>query len=63
MYEAVLSAQGVAISLIKDGINGKEVHEAVLKHFKDLWYESGEIKGRMQGFFHGTGHGVGLDVH
>jgi len=63
MYEAVLSAQGVAISLIRDGINGKEVHEAVLKHFKNLGYESGEIKGRMQGFFHGTGHGVGLDVH
>ena len=63
MYEAVLSAQGVAISLIRDGINGKEVHEAILKHFKSLGYESGEIKGRMQGFFHGTGHGVGLDVH
>lgn len=63
MYEAVLSAQGVAISLIRDGTNGKEVHEAILKHFKNLGYESGEIKGRMQGFFHGTGHGVGLDVH
>ncbi len=63
MYEAVVSAQGVAISLMRDGVNGKEVHEAVLKHFKDLGYESGEIKGRMQGFFHGTGHGVGLDVH
>ena len=63
MYEAVLSAQGVAISLIRDGTNGKEVHEAILKHFKSLGYESGEIKGRMQGFFHGTGHGVGLDVH
>lgn len=63
MYEAVLSAQGVAVSLIRDGTNGKEVHEAILKHFKSLGYESGEIKGMMQGFFHGTGHGVGLDVH
>jgi Xaa-Pro aminopeptidase len=21
------------------------------------------MKGRMQGFFHGTGHGLGLDIH
>ncbi len=63
MYDAVLSAQGVAVSLIKEGISGKDVHEAVLQHFKGLGYESGEIDGRMQGFFHGTGHGVGLDIH
>jgi Xaa-Pro aminopeptidase len=63
MYEAVFSAQEVAVSLIKDGVSGKEVHEAVLHHFKSLGYESGEIEGRMQGFFHGTGHGVGLDIH
>jgi Xaa-Pro aminopeptidase len=24
---------------------------------------SGLIDGRMQGYFHGTGHGVGLDIH
>ena len=63
MYEAVRSAQELAMSLLKNGVNGRDVHEALLQHFKDLGYESGEIDGRMQGFFHGTGHGVGLDVH
>ena len=63
MYEAILSAQDLVMSLVKDGINGKDVHEVVLKYFKDIGYESGEFGGRMQGFFHGTGHGVGLDVH
>lgn len=63
IYEAVSKAQELAISLVKDGINGKDVHEAILRHFKDLGYASGEINGKMQGFFHGTGHGVGLDIH
>ena len=63
MFNAVSAAQEVAFSMIKDRVDGREVHEAILMHFKNCGFESGEIDGRMQGFFHGTGHGVGLDVH
>jgi Xaa-Pro aminopeptidase len=35
----------------------------VQKVFADAGYKTGKIDGRMQGFFHGTGHGLGLDVH
>lgn len=63
MYEVVYSTQMFAMTLLKDGVNGRDIHEAVLKHFKDIGYESGEIDGKMQGFFHGTGHGIGLDIH
>lgn len=63
MHEAVYSTQEFAMTLLKDGVNGRDVHEAVLKHFQDMGYESGKIDGRMQGFFHGTGHGIGLDIH
>src|SRR4030067_2033086 len=63
MFNAVSTAQEVAFSMIKDKVNGREVHEAILMHFKNCGFESGEIDGRMQGFFHGTGHGVGLEVH
>lgn len=63
MYEAVMGAQELVFSLVKDSVNGKDVHEAVLDHFRRFGYESGEIDGMMQGFFHGTGHGVGLDIH
>ena len=63
MFKAVSDAQEVAFSMIKDKVNGREVHEAILMHFKNRGFESGEIDGRMQGFFHGTGHGVGLEVH
>lgn len=63
MFDAVSAAQEIAFSMIKDGVNGKDVHESILLHFKNSGFESGEIDGRMQGFFHGTGHGVGLEVH
>ncbi len=63
MFHVVLAAQEVAFSMIKNGINGRDVHEAILMHFKNCGFESGDIDGRMQGFFHGTGHGVGLEVH
>lgn len=63
MYDAVYLAQELAVSMIKDGIDGQDVHNAILRLFKERGFESREIEGRMQGFFHGTGHGVGLDIH
>ena len=62
-YNVVLEAQKEALSLIKEGITGKEVHSRVCRIFEDNKYKTGLIGGRMQGFFHGTGHGVGLDLH
>ena len=35
----------------------------MVKTFEDAGFESGQRDGRMVGFFHGTGHGLGLDVH
>ena len=42
---------------------GGGIHSAVQKFFIDCGYETGEREGRVQGFFHGTGHGLGLDIH
>ena len=50
MFDAS-AAQEVAFSMIKDGVNGKDVHESILLHFKNSGFESGEIDGRMQGVF------------
>lgn len=63
MFDAVSAAQEIAFAMIRNEVNGRDVHEAILGHFKNCGFESGLIDGRMQGFFHGTGHGVGLDVH
>lgn len=63
MYEAVLAAQLRGIELIKGGVSGQAVHSEVTRTMERLGFETGVVDGRNQGFFHGTGHGVGLDIH
>ena len=63
MYDTVLEGQEQVFSRLKAGIDGKEIHEAVENLFTSRGYETGEKNGRMQGFFHGTGHGFGLEIH
>ena len=63
MYEAVLGAMELAFGLIRDGADGRAIHRALLKFFEARGFPTGEKDGRMQGFFHGTGHGVGLEIH
>lgn len=63
IYATVQEGQQIGFDLIRDGINGKEVHEKILELFAARGFRTGKINGRMQGFFHGTGHGLGLDIH
>lgn len=63
MHEAVLEAQDRAVSLIRDGADGAWVHDEVTAVFERLGFSTGETDGRMRGFFHGTGHGLGLEIH
>lgn len=63
MYRAVREGQEIAFERIRHGANGKIIHEAIMRHFEKLEFHTGELGGRMQGFFHGTGHGVGLEIH
>ncbi len=63
MFDAVKHGQDIACSMIKDGVDGAAVHNAILRSFEEQGFATGEQGGRMQGFFHGTGHGVGLEIH
>lgn len=63
MFDAVREGQEIAFRMIKDGVDGSAVHRAILASFDSLGFKTGEQNGRMQGFFHGTGHGVGLEIH
>jgi Xaa-Pro aminopeptidase len=63
MYATVMLAQELAFQRLRDGVDGKTVHESIQNLFKSTGYKTGRINGRMQGFFHGTGHGVGLEIH
>ncbi len=63
MYQAVLEGQEIAFRRIKDGADGQAIHQEITDYFESLGFHTGEKEGRMQGFFHGTGHGLGLEVH
>ncbi len=63
MYATVWEGQRLAFARLRAGVNGRAVHEAVVELFEKRGYKTGLQGGRMQGFFHGTGHGVGLDIH
>lgn len=63
LYQAVQAAQKRAIRMVRPGVIGKEIHQAVYEEYSRRGFRSGLIEGRMQGYFHGTGHGVGLEIH
>lgn len=63
MWQAVCDAQRLAIRAIKPGVKGRDVHNEVLKFFDRRGYWTKQEGGRWTGFFHGTGHGVGLELH
>jgi len=63
MFELVKEGQEIAYRMIRDGVDGSTVHQAITHSFEHAGFKTGEQGGRMQGFFHGTGHGVGLEIH
>ncbi|NOQ68118.1 M24 family metallopeptidase [Patescibacteria group bacterium] len=63
MYNNVLKAQKTALREIKAGVRADSIHKKVQNHFESKGFKTEEKDGKIQGFFHGTGHGVGLDIH
>ncbi|MDQ6735128.1 MAG: Xaa-Pro peptidase family protein [Nitrospirota bacterium] len=63
LYQIVKDAQEEAITKIHDGSDGAKIHQGICDRFEAAGYRTGVVNGRMQGYFHGTGHGVGLDIH
>jgi Xaa-Pro aminopeptidase len=60
-------ALDLAVSLTRPGLDGKDLHAAVDGFFAERGHPTNLTKpvGTVlrDGFFHATGHGVGLDVH
>ncbi len=68
MYAAVLESQEAALAMIGPGVDGKDVHDEVSEILHEAGYKTQlhdrkEGKPLTEGFFHGTGHGVGLEIH
>jgi Xaa-Pro aminopeptidase len=63
LVAAVREAQKRATKVIRAGVDGRLVHKAVTDYFAAAGYETKHTKKGSVGFFHGTGHGLGLAVH
>ena len=63
LYNAVKAAQAAALRTVRPGICADEIHNAAKAEFDRRGYQTKEVDGRHVGFIHGTGHGVGLDIH
>ena len=48
---------------VRPGASGPAIHREIQDLFTARGYPTGMRGGRMQGFFHGTGHGLGLQIH
>jgi Xaa-Pro aminopeptidase len=67
MWDAVREAQQLGVDMIRPGANGRDVHLAICEVFKRHGYASLPAAYRnIQSdarFIHGTGHGLGLEIH
>ena len=63
MVRTVKRAHELGISLIKPGVTGGAVQEAVDEFFVREGYETVKDGREPKGFFHSVGHGVGLEIH
>jgi Xaa-Pro aminopeptidase len=63
LYDTVARAQEIAFARLLPAAKAVDVHTAVQTFFETEGYKTVKKGGRMQGFFHGTGHGVGMEIH
>jgi Xaa-Pro aminopeptidase len=63
LYDTVRRGQNIAFRKIRANAPTGDAHCAVQEFFERQGYKTRRHHGRMEGFFHGTGHGLGLEIH
>ena len=63
LYATVQAGQKMAMDGLRAGADGVKLHAQVKKFFEDEGFPTEKRNGRWVGFFHGTGHGLGLELH
>jgi Xaa-Pro aminopeptidase len=63
LWETVKAGQTLALKQIKAGVDGMSIHQAITELFEQRGFPTEVRNGRRVGFFHGTGHGLGLEIH
>ena len=60
-------ALDLAVAAVKPGVKGSDIHRQVRDFFHEHGYKTqlhkAEGESLVDGYFHATGHGVGLEVH
>jgi Xaa-Pro aminopeptidase len=66
-HRLVKQALDLAVAAVHPGVNGRDIHRLVCDFFHEHGYPTQLHKPEgaviEDGFYHGTGHGVGLAVH
>lgn len=62
MYDAVLRAQEESMAMVRAGVHGDEVYKKAFDILSER-YPTNISRRPMEGFIHGLGHGVGIDIH
>lgn len=63
LVSAVQAGHQLGLETIKAGVSGNRVHREINNLFESRGYTTEERPSGPVGFFHGTGHGLGLEVH
>ncbi|MBI1363439.1 MAG: M24 family metallopeptidase [Proteobacteria bacterium] len=64
MYDAVKDAQQLGLDMANTSANPAAIHQAIEDLLTSRGFKTGkDANGNNCGFFHGTGHSVGLNVH
>ena len=63
LYNTVRAGQDIGLSMVTNGVDGMNIHKAITDYFDQQGFPTKKVRGKQTGFFHGTGHGVGLEIH
>jgi Xaa-Pro aminopeptidase len=63
LWETVRKGQEMALKKMKPGVDGLKLHNEIKQLFTDRGFPTEIRNGKNVGFFHGTGHGLGLEIH
>ena len=63
LWDTVNAGQAIALKKMKPGVDGLKLHREIKQFFTDQGFPTEVRDGRQTGFFHGTGHGLGLEIH